>query len=311
MTGQRTIRLFAAAEGTRTVAEVTPQAGCNLVSFQVDGNEYIHAAKSEGTLHILGTPILYPMPNRVRDGVLHFGQHTLRFAPNMGGHFIHGLVHREEWESDEPVAGPEGVSLHTRIRFSPGQRVFRRFPFRNTLELIYTLKPGAIRYDWTVRNEDERQSLAFGLAIHPYFRVIGPRESVRLQVPAHKCMKAIELMPTGELLDLKDGPGDLRRPKKLSELDLDDVFWGMSEDAPATVYYDHLGKQLTLHASEFFTHCVVYTPTDKPYFCIENQSCSTDAHNLHTLGYREAAHLAVLPPGESLTAWIEFRIGDQ
>ena len=37
-------------------------------------------------------------------------------------------------------------------------------------------------------------------------------------------------------------------------------------------------KKLTLFADDFFTHSVVFTPTGRPFFCIENQSCSTDAH---------------------------------
>jgi aldose 1-epimerase len=124
-------------------------------------------------------------------------------------------------------------------------------------------------------------------------------------------MEAEDLMPTGRLVDIEDGPADLRVPIKLSDLDIDDVFWGMEEEHPATIYYDDIGKKLTLHAADFFTHCVVYTPEDQPYFCIENQSCSTDAHNLHVRGFEKAAHLTILDPGTSLTAWIEFRISDQ
>ena len=310
-TGQRTIRLTASGKGSpETSIQIAPDAGCNLVSFEVDGTEYIHAAPSESLLHILGTPILYPMPNRVRNGALRYGGLTLRFAPNMGDHFIHGLVHRAQWTVDEPVVSHRGVSLRTAIEFAPATPLYEAFPIRNTLELTYTLQPGTVRYDWTVRNTDAEQDLPFGLAIHPYFRVIGPRESVRLQVPAQKRMEAIGLIPTGRLIDL-DPPYDLRRPASLSGLDLDDVYWGMAQNSPAVIYYDAIGQQLTLAASDFFTHCVVYTPAGRPYFCVENQSCSTDAHNLHTQGHREAAHLAVLAPGEALSAWIAFSARDQ
>jgi len=162
-----------------------------------------------------------------------------------------------------------------------------------------------------VRNRDERWRLPFGLAIHPYFRIIGPRESIRLQVPVKRLMEASEKMPTGRLIKLAGGPADLSEPRSLSDLDLDNVFWGADPDHPQVIYYDQIGKKLTLRASDLFTHCVVYTPAGSPFFCIENQSCSTDAHNLYARGLEEAAHLTVLDPGESLTASIEIAVGEQ
>jgi aldose 1-epimerase len=124
-------------------------------------------------------------------------------------------------------------------------------------------------------------------------------------------MEAIDLLPTGRLLDLEAGPADLRTPTSLQGLDLDDVFWGLEPDRPQVIYYDEIGKKITLRASEFFTHSVIYTPPEQPFFCIENQSCSTDAHNLYAQGKREAAQLTVLEPGESLSAWVEIEVSDQ
>jgi len=85
----------------------------------------------------------------------------------------------------------------------------------------------------------------------------------------------------------------------------------MSADKPAVIYYDILGVKLTLTASAFFTHAVVYTPPSRPFFCVENQSCSTDAHNLHAQGLLKEAHLAVLKPGESLAASVRLSVGAQ
>jgi aldose 1-epimerase len=56
---------------------------------------------------------------------------------------------------------------------------------------------------------------------------------------------------------------------------------------------------------------VVYTPPERPFFCVENQSCSTDAHNLYSQGLQEAAHLTILDPGDSLAAWIEIAVSAQ
>ncbi len=49
----------------------------------------------------------------------------------------------------------------------------------------------------------------------------------------------------------------------------------------------------------------------RPFFCVENQSCSTDAHNLYAQGKQELAHLVILAPGQSLNAWVEFTVSEQ
>ncbi|NLF03365.1 MAG: hypothetical protein GX601_20580 [Anaerolineales bacterium] len=311
--GWRTVRLSAidAKGGARTEVHISPALGCNMLSFAVDGTDYIVAGDLEPEPRVLGSPILYPTPNRVRDGRMSFDGRSFVFQPNMGPHFIHGLVRDQLWQLDPPCADDDHVCLTARIAFAPGNPIYDLFPIANTLQVTYTVMPGVVRMDWLVRNDDDAQRLPFGLAIHPYFPVIGPRESVRITVPARKWMEAVELMPTGRLVDLAKAPADLRRTTSLGKLNIDDVFYGMQPDRPATIDYDHSGVRLTLLASELFTHAVVYTPQGKDFFCIENQSCSTDAHNLHARGLERAAHLQILEPGQSLEAWIEFRVSQR
>ncbi|MBC7236318.1 MAG: hypothetical protein H5T69_10785 [Chloroflexi bacterium] len=296
----------------RTIASFVPETGCNLMSFKVGTVDYLYGLEGgEIGPRLLGTPILYPTPNRVRNAEFTFEGRIFRFQPNNGPHFIHGLVRDVPWQVDEPKVSEGSISVSARITFEPGRAWYDRFPIRNSLELTFLLRPRAIRLVFVVRNEDLESRLPFGLAIHPYFPIIGPRESVRIQVPAQKWMEADHLIPTGRLLDLAKGPVDLTHPTCLQTLDLDDVFWGAEPEHPQVIYYDQIGKKVTLRASAFFTHCVVYTPQGRPYFCIENQSCSTDAHNLYARGLQEAAHLAILEPGQSLEASVEIEVSEQ
>jgi aldose 1-epimerase len=306
----RTVRLSTArADGSlATVVQVAPELGCNLLSFVVDGTDYLYAGDQEPQPKLLGSPILYPTPNRVRAGRMSFEGRSFVFPPNMAGNFIHGLVRDHAWEAEPSVVDGERVSLTARIAFAPGAPIYDLFPIRNSLRVTYTVSPGAVRMDWLVTNEDPALRLPFGLAIHPYFPIIGPRASVRITVPARKWMPAVDLLPTGKLVDLEKAPADLRRATSLGKLNVDDVFWGMAPDKPAAIDYDSTGVRLTLAASELFTHAVVYTPQGKGFFCIENQSCSTDAHNLYAQSLQKAAHLTILEPGESLAAWIELRL---
>jgi len=312
-TGWRVARMSCSGDDPareQTVAQFLPDLGSNLFSFQVDGVEYLSGlVESDGGPKLYGTPILYPTPNRVRDSQFTFGGRTFRFEPNDGTHFIHGLVRDLPWDCDQGVVTEEAVHVTTRIRFEPGTEIYCRFPIRNTLELTYILKPGVIRFDFSVRNDDQEQALPFGLAIHPYFCNLGSRRDIRLQVPAQKWMEAVDLLPTGRLIDLENGPADLRQPTSLENLDLDDVFWGLAHDRPQVIYYEGIGKKVTLTASDLFTHSVVYTE-EASHFCVENQSCSTDAHNLYARGLEKEAHLTILRPGESLMAWIEIAVSD-
>ena len=68
-------------------------------------------------------------------------------------------------------------------------------------------------------------------------------------------------------------------------------------------------RKVTLKASDEFTHLVVWTP-DRNCFGIENQTCSTDAHNLAANGKVNEAHLQVCEPGKKMSGWVEYQIGE-
>ncbi len=315
VTGWALCRLTCGGQGGTPVhsqIDVCPEQGCNLLSFRVDDRDYlVDLAPGPDGPRLLGTPILYPMPNRVRDGHLAFGGRSFTFSPNSGPNFIHGLVRERTWQVDAPVLAEDHASLTARYRMEPGEPAYALFPIRNCVEVTFTLRPAALRLGFTVRNEDDARDLPFGLAIHPYFPIIGARSQVRLQVPAQAHMEAVELLPTGRLEPLDGSPFDLRSARTLEGLHIDDVYWGMRPEAPQMIHYDAIGRTMTLSASALYTHSVVYTPAGQPYFCVENQSCSTDAHNLYARGLQDAAHLAILAPGQEVRSWIEFRLSAQ
>ncbi len=286
---------------------ICPEAGANLFSCVLGETELLRTPENLKELHSgMGTPILYPTPNRIRNGRFTFEGREFRFRDDGKTH-IHGLVIRAPWKSDPPRLEKGGVAVRMWIDFEPGAPHYERFPFRHRLSVDFLLGARAVRITFTVDNRDG-QKLPFGFALHPYFRILGEREGTFLRVPARSRMEATpDLLPTGKLLSLDGAPFDLRRPRSLSELDLDDVFWGVTPaEAPGYEARD-AGIRVDLPASEHFTHMVVYTPKGKPFFCMENQTCSTDAHNLHAKGLSEEAHLLVVEPGKSMSGWVEYR----
>ena len=121
-------------------------------------------------------------------------------------------------------------------------------------------------------------------------------------------MDAVKELPTGKLLDLA-GQADLdaRQPRSLEGFLRDDVYYGMTPDKPAQIDFRDKRLKLTLSASEDFTHLVVYTPKDQPWFCVENQTCSTDAHNLYARGFKKESHLQIVEPGKTGSGWVEYK----
>ena len=295
---------------SRTViARIVPAGGSNLISLEVDGTELLRVPPkiTEAAGMGFGIPILYPTPNRVRDSRFSFGGRTFQFKPNERSHFIHGLVNRAEWKADPPVVRSDGVSLRTHVEFDQNSPNFALFPVLSRLAMTYTLAPDGILMSFAVENRD-RGPLPFGFGLHPYFRIVGDRSQTYVRVPAGRHMEAEGLLPTGKLDSLEGTGFDLRQPTSLEKLNLDDVYWGMVPAKPAGYEFRDRGIQVTLEASDLFTHAVVYTPQGRPYFCLENQTCSTDAHNLHAKGFEREAHLIVLKPGESAGGSVRIRV---
>ena len=289
-----------------TKVRVVPAAGCNAYSIEVGGTEFLRVpddlARLRGVSY--GTPVLYPMPNRVRGAQFTYEGQTFRFPPNGRGNFIHGLVHSVAWQ---PVSGRvenDFAELSSALTFSDDSEVYERFPFVHTLSLSIRVSDNRVRWTYVVENEGHSR-LPFGFALHPYFNYLGDRGSAYLQVRAQKLMDADRQLPSGKLLDLDAHPLDARKPVSLAGYRADHVFFGMQHDPAAVVEFRDKGRRITFNTSAEFTHAVVYTP-DRPYFCLENQTCSTDAHNLASQGMNAVAHLQECAPGEQMSGWVEY-----
>lgn len=291
-----------------TAIEVAPEAGANVFSLQVSGVEYFRRPNDLRQLPGVGygNPILYPMPNRVRGAEFTFDGQQYPFPANAGKNFIHGLVHSRAWKVAQIESKRDSVSLAMTLDFEPGTELYKLFPFEHRLQVTVRVHSNGVRWTYFVINTGERP-VPFGFAFHPYFVYQGNRRDTYLKVPATHLMEATDQLPSGELLELDQHPLDAREPKSLEGFRADDVYFGMQTGQPAEVEFRDRGRRVTFRASEEFTHLVVYTP-DQPFFCIENQTCATDAHNLHAAGKQAAAHLQLCAPGETKSGWVEYQI---
>lgn len=143
--------------------------------------------------------------------------------------------------------------------------------------------------------------MPLGFGIHPYFRC--PEQGV-IRVPAQKRWELTDSLPTGKLLEV-EGHYDLRRPRDLTGLALDDIFTDLIADSDGLVrcILDDRSRGIQT-VVEFdpkqFPDVVVYTPpAPRRAICIEPYTCPTDGFNLHHRGVD--SHLIVLRPDETIS----------
>lgn len=287
-------------EGEAVRAAILPAHGANWCSFVFEGREYLLGPENATGFHF-GTPVLFPCPNRVRDCVFTWNGRSYPQQKNGEARYLHGLVYDEPFSVARLEANSEAAKAVLSLTPSADSDILKSFPFPFTLTLIFTLSENKMQLDVAVDNLGN-EDMPFGFAIHPYFLRHG--KDVQIRVPAEYRYEAIDLLPTGKLLPVAGSPYDLLEMRTVADLDLDDVYCGMSSDKTADIVYPSFGTSLQLQADDVYGRAVVYTPPTKPIFCIENQTCSTDAHNLYARGLREESGLLVLPAGERWTSKI-------
>jgi aldose 1-epimerase len=290
------------------VARIAPAQGGQLFSLAFRGEELLvqpdaldKLAQGRG-----GTPVLFPMPNRVRDARFTFEGKTFAFEPNMGPNFIHGLVRRSAFVAAPPRATATTAEVALSLDWDDRQPEFARFPLPHRLVVSYVVRAGGVRIAYAVENRG-RSRLPFGFGLHPWFRA-PDRAQTFLRVPAPYHMEATDKLPSGKLDPVAGTPFDLGQLRAIEGLDLDDVYFGVTPARAPVIELRDRNVRVTLRPSPAFTHVVVFTPPGQPFFCVENQTSSTDAHNLWANGARRASHLQIVEPGATARGFVDWKV---
>ena len=292
------VEVFLLEEGTRARATVAPELGQNCFSFETRFPilETVDYASFRRKPTGYGIPLLFPFPNRIRDGEFMFQGERFRIDPPR-----HGFVRDKAWRVIETGASNlDGAWVRSAIKASDYRReILDQFPFPFTLEVTYRVRNGALELDAIAENTGER-TMPAGFGIHPYFR---RPERGTIQVPAAKRWELSDSLPTGKILEV-EGRFDLRQPKDIAGLELDDIYADPVADPSGLVQCflnDEVNKTQTVveFPRKQFPHIVVYTPpAPRPALCIEPNSCPTDAFNLQLHGID--ADVIELEPGQKV-----------
>lgn len=301
----------------RSWARVVPALGCGLVSFgaEIGGREVetflqpTDESPSQPTGHY-GAPVLYPFPNRLRDGQARFGGRDIRLdRPPGQRHAIHGLVRDRVW-SVVAEASDDAATLVCAVESDAATE--RQFPFRFRLSLTFRLSGRSLQMGVEGANlSDVPMPMGFGW--HPYFRLPltpgGDRRTSVVRIPARKLWQLDDtLVPTGEIV-APSAERDFRSPRALGAVYLDDVYTALDRSDDHTVCELHdasSNDRLRISAGPSFREWVVYAPSSRPTICFEPYTCPTDAFNLASQGID--AGVIVLEPGQRWTDWVRLEL---
>lgn len=319
--GREIVRLTDTASGS--TASILPSFGFNLFDLrlpvagqltQMLASSPTFADDPQGPARN-GIPVLFPYPNRVRDGKYSFGGKEFQLPKTNGNNAIHGWAMSSPWKLIEHGTDKEGafaVGLYHLAEATPEQRP--NWPTDATLEIRYCLAGRKLSMTATVSNPTD-VDLPYGLGFHPYFHLPfspdGDTSATGVILPASKYWVLSEFLPTGEIKDV-DARLDFRKGQTREHLKLDDVLTDISyEGGWATCRLVDLARkaEFQLKFDQNYRELVVYTPPKDPgVISLEPYTQTTDAINLHAR--KVDGGLRILEHGESHTLRITMETVD-
>ncbi len=247
-----------------------------------------------------GTPILFPFPNRIRDGCWRFRGESHRFHSLADdGHHRHGVVYDRAWRVEALRGDAAGAACVMSLSTEDHPDILTQYPFPFLLEVTYALADGWLDIALGVTNVGEDE-LPMGIGLHPYFRApIGGETTLAnctITVPAERYWELDGMLPTGRRRTVS-GHRDLRRGRAMAGLELDDVFTDLALEGNSSrciIDDEGPGMRTTLESDGAFREIVVFTPAGRRAVCLEPYTCPTDSPNLAARGVD--AGLTILEP---------------
>ncbi len=311
--GRTIYTLVDAASGAS--AAVSPSYGFNLFDLRLPAQREVRRvivaaddfAANPSRPGRNGIPILFPFPNRIRDGRYSFeGRDYELFIEPGKAHAIHGFAIAASWDVvDSGATDKYGAFLVGRFQISKNAPDrLDSWPADAVLTVRYALAGRRLDMTITVANPADR-NLPFGFGIHPYFRlpfVAGTPQAGRLILPAAEMWVLDASLPTGVRVPVEPRV-DFRGGGSTAGRHLDDVLTGLSFDEDRCICRlvdDDLRCETVLSFDQTFRDLVVFVPPqDNTLVAVEPYTQTTDAINLDARGIDAGLH--VLKPGESVT----------
>lgn len=277
--------------------QFVPERGGCLLSLVVEEEEILDGYQTPEALDFNNwgkSGVLYPFPNRLKDGRYDWQGKGYQFPTNDATHqnALHGFGMQRPLE----VVNIDLKEGHARIEMEhkyEGEHDYYPWPF--TFGLTYDLfAPNQLWITLSLRNDAE-VAIPAGLGWHPYFQLADTAAEHHLQLPT-VTMVGIDarMIPTGK----RYAYDDFTENKKIGATILDNCFAVPTTHREVSAqlsgtrgrirYWQETGRGK-------FNFLQVFTPPYGTSIALEPMTCNVDAFN-------NGEGLATLSPGETLKA---------
>ncbi|OPX28495.1 MAG: hypothetical protein B1H08_05820, partial [Candidatus Omnitrophica bacterium 4484_171] len=285
-----------------------PSRGATITSFKAKDTQILYCpdiTKSGGI------PILWPYANRIRNSVFTFQGKTINLKGVQGtkddgnGNVYHGMVRYESWEVEEIGQNEEGIFIRLALATKDYPNIEQYFG-KSKITLTYILKGTRLIIRTYIENKDNKD-LIMSLAYHPWFNT-PDKDNWQIQIPANSYWPSQNQLPIARPISVEGTRYDLRHLEAIGKRRYDDVLTNLEfKNTLATSILKNQGGGVTiiLRQDTNFKHIVLYIPEDKDTVCIEPQTSSTDAFNMHNQGIKESTPI-ILKSQASFTSYLEI-----
>lgn len=289
--------IFQHASG-KALFSIVPGGGASLTDLILDGKSILDGCKTpvEVSVNNWGkSSMLFPFPNRLREGRYEWGGEILEFPVNdpATGTALHGLGMDKDIELIGYEIGENDATAVCQYQ-SRGENASYPFPF--TFTAVFKIEyPGQLTITLAFRNDGDRPIPA-GLGWHPYFH-LGYSEIKDLEFQMPVCQLVgidASMIPTGK----RYAYDDFAVSKKIGTTVLDNCFALPDQEGIAETFLRKGGEQLRFWQETGpgkYNFLQVFTPAHRSSIAIEPMTCNIDAFN-------NGEGLAVIEPGAEIRA---------
>jgi aldose 1-epimerase len=280
---------------------VVPQRGACLLSLKFSGKEVLDGYQTPEELEALDwgkSIVLFPFPNRLRDGKYTHDGKTYQFDCNNPetGNAIHGFGSETTMKLEKVGTYADWAYLHCTFEHDGiTNPLHKAYPFRFSFQISFVFKRSTLGINMSITNR-ENDPIPVGLGWHPYFKTSENIGDVFLQLPKSQRISIdSRMLPTGEKLPF----WDFQKLEKIGDKNFDTAFFLTDPDennsAKVALIAENFGKLTYWQemGTAKWNFLQVFTPPNRQSIALEPMTCNVDAFN-------NGDGLVLLPPDQTL-----------
>lgn len=279
-------------DGKNRIALVPGHGAC-VLDIAFDGISILDGYKSPQELDSnrwSKNVVLFPFPNRLKDGRYKWEGNTYQFPINDAGtgNALHGFGADKPMKINQLELSPEGATIGCEYQ-DEGKHPGYPFPF--TFNIQFSIdRRNQLLVTISFRN-DGTHAIPVGFGWHPYFQLSDQVDQLKLQFPSCELLSIDQRMiPNGKRYEYDQ----FANLKPLGATTLDNCFALKNGRVEASVYVE--GKRGKMRywqemGKGKFNFLQVFTPPYRSAIALEPMTCNVD-------GFNNGEGLIKLPSGE-------------